>query len=60
MTVGEVMAKSAQSPATPVEVRLTEHLVRRMMDQSSDGQGVVKVPTRGQVKTYSVPSQDNM
>lgn len=52
MTVSEVMAKSAQSPATPVEVRLTEHLVRRMMDQSSDGNGVVKVPTHGQVTFY--------
>lgn len=56
MTVGEVMAKSRQSPATPVEVRLTEHLVRRMMDQSGDSQGVVKVPTRGQVTIYSVSS----
>lgn len=53
MTIQDVLAKPTTSPATPVEVRVAEHLVRRIMDQatssSTNGQGVVKVRTRGQV-----------
>lgn len=51
MTIKEILAKPSTSPATPAEVRVAEHLVRRMMDDgtSTSSQGVVKVRTRGQV-----------
>lgn len=53
MTIKDVLAKPTTSPATPAEVRVAEHLVRRILDQdtahSTKGKGVLKVRTRGQV-----------
>lgn len=50
ITLQEVLSKPATSPATPVEKKAAEHLMRRLIDQSSSTEsGEVKVPTRGQV-----------
>lgn len=48
MTLQEVLLKPTTSLVTPVEKRATEHLMRRLIDQSPDN-GVMKVKTRGQV-----------
>lgn len=44
MTIREVLSKPTESPATPAELRMAEHLVRKICTE-----GVMKVPTRGQV-----------
>ena len=44
LTLREVLSTSIQSPATPAEMRVTEHLVRKICTE-----GVMKVQTRGQV-----------
>ena len=50
VTISEVLSKPSTSPATPAEVKVAEHLVRKIMDQSSgDAKGVFKIPRRGQV-----------
>lgn len=51
MTIRDVLAKPTTSPATPMEMRAAEHLVRRIMEDqgSTSSEGVVKVRTRGQV-----------
>ncbi len=50
VTISEVLARPSTSPATPAEVKVAEHLVRKIMDQSSgDAKGVFKIPRRGQV-----------
>ena len=43
----DVLARPATLPATPAEMRVAEHLVRRILDSSPEE--VVEVPTRGQV-----------
>ena len=50
MTIKEVLARPTTAPSTPSEVSLTEHLVRKMLDQgSSSSDGILQVKTRGQV-----------
>ena len=48
VTLSDVLAKPVTTPATPAEVRVAGHLVRRMLD-SEAGEQIVRVPTRGQV-----------
>ena len=50
MTLSEVLARPTSSPATPAEMRVAEHLVRRIIDHNGSDERVFKVPTRGQVK----------
>ncbi len=54
LTIGEVLSRPSASPATPAEVKVAGHLVRKLMDHgsSSSSEGVVKVQTRGQVSNY--------
>ena len=57
ITIEDVLAKPATSPATPAEIRATGHLVRRIMHQnagSAETQAVVKVSTRGQVSKVTL------
>ena len=42
-TLGEVLARPTSIPATPAEVRVAEHLVRRIIDYSSPDDRVFKV-----------------
>ncbi len=54
LTIGEVLSRPSASPATPAEVKVAGHLVRKLMDHgsSSSSEGVVKVQTCGQVSNY--------
>ena len=45
----EILARPVTAPTQPVERRLAEHLVRRLMTESEDK--VVRIPTRGKVRT---------
>lgn len=51
MTISEVLSRPSTSPATPAEVRVAEHLVKKIIDQSSgeSSEGVFKIPRRGEV-----------
>ena len=54
VTLKDVLCKPATSPATAVELKAAQHLVRRLINQgegSSNAPGVVRVPTSGQVNT---------
>ena len=44
MTIRDVLSTPKETPATPAEMRVAEHLVRKICTE-----GVMKVPTRGQV-----------
>ena len=48
MTLQDVLARPVTVPATPAEIRVAGHLMRRMLDSDPNEQ-VVRVPTRGQV-----------
>ena len=47
MTLKDVLSTPSTQPATPVEMRCAEHLVKRILDTSSEE--VVRLSTRGQV-----------
>ena len=47
-----MLQRSTSVPALPVEKRVAEHLVRRMMTESEGC--IMKVPTRGQVTVQVV------
>ena len=47
VTLRDVLSKPLSTPATPIERRVTEHLVQWLLDESPEE--VIKVPTRGQV-----------
>ena len=52
MTISEVPSKPTNLPATPVEKKVAEHLVKKIINQQDENdsrEGVVRVPTRGQV-----------
>ena len=50
MTIKEVLSRPTTAPSTPSELCLTEHLVRKMLDQSSSStDGILQIKTRGQV-----------
>lgn len=51
MTIKDVLSKPASTPASAVEKKVAEHLVKKMLDESPDTK-VVKIPTRGQASTY--------
>ena len=54
VTLKDVLCKPATSPATAVELKAAQHLVRRLINQgegSSNAPGVIRVPTSGQVNT---------
>lgn len=55
VTLKDVLSKPVSTPATPMERRVTEHLVRRLLDESPE-EKVIKVPTRGQVSYDNVCS----
>ena len=46
-TIGEILSKSTHTPTTPVEKRVAENLIKRML--SEEDSNIIKVPTRGQV-----------
>ena len=46
VTLKDVLSKPLSTPATPMERRVTEHLVRRLLDESPEE--VIKVQTHGQ------------
>ena len=46
----EILARPVTARTQPVERRLAEHLVRRLMTESEDK--IVRIPTRGKVRTY--------
>lgn len=48
MTLRDVLARPVTVPATPAEIRVAGHLMRRMLDSDPNEQ-VVRIPTRGQV-----------
>lgn len=55
MTIQDVLSRPTSSPATPAEVKVAEHLVRKLMDPStSSTQGVLKVKTSGQVYKHYI------
>lgn len=47
LSVRDILEKSPSTPTLPVEKRVAENLIRRLMTENSDP--VIKVPTRGQV-----------
>ena len=48
MSVHDILEKSPTTPTIPVEKRVAESLIRRLMAESRD-ESVIRVPTRGQV-----------
>ena len=59
MTAEEILNRPVDAPSHPIEKRLTEHLVRRLMGESSK-ESTVSVPTKGMVSIqypYDVKSQ---
>lgn len=55
ITIGEVLSRPTDLPATPAEKKVAEHLVRKIINHQGDSdsrEGVVRVPTRGQVSMY--------
>ena len=55
VTLKDVLSKPVSTPATPMERRVTEHLVRRLLDESPE-ENIIKVPTRGQVSRIYYPN----
>ena len=53
VTLHNVLSKPVSTPATPMERRVTEHLVRRLLDESPE-EKVIKLPTRGQVSCVNI------
>ena len=50
VTLKDVLAKPATQPATPVEMKCAQHLVRRILDtHSAPNEKIIKLSTRGQV-----------
>lgn len=50
MTMGDVLSRPTNLPATAAERKIAEHLVRKIINQGgSDSKGVMRVPTSGQV-----------
>jgi hypothetical protein len=47
-TLCDVLSRPSTSPATPAEVRVAGHLVRKILDQG-DAKGVFNIPRRGKV-----------
>ena len=47
VTLKDVLTRPVSTPATPMERKVTEHLVRRLLDEGTGE--VIRVPTRGQV-----------
>ena len=45
-----ILAKSAETPLTPLEQQLTSTLVRRQLSNDSTNSGLLQVKTRGQVQ----------
>ena len=54
MTIQDVLSKPTTSPATPAELKVTGHLVRKIITSDTKHQGVVKVPTGGQVSEITL------
>ena len=48
VTLKDVLTKPVSTPATPVERKMTEHLVWRLLDKRTEGNMII-VPTRGQI-----------
>ena len=48
LSVHDILEKSPTTPTIPVEKRVAESLIRRLMAESRD-ESVIRVPTRGQV-----------
>ena len=48
----DILQRPATAPTLPVERKVAEHLVKRLMLESEDT--VVRIPTRGQVSTYYI------
>ena len=49
MTMCEVLLRPSNVPVTPAERKVTGHLVKKILHHQSEPQGVLKVPTSGQV-----------
>ena len=47
-SVDDILSQSSTSPTLPVEKKVAENLVRRLLAESSDN--MVRIPTRGQVR----------
>jgi len=54
VTVENILQRPVTAPTQPVERRVAEHLVRRLMSESEDS--VLRIPTRGQVRRISMVS----
>ena len=48
-TISDVLSRPSTEPTTPAEVEVAGHLVRKILDSSSNG--VLQIPRRGQVST---------
>ena len=49
VTLKDVLCQPITSPATPVEHKAAQHLVKRLLHQGEGAPGVVQIPTGGQV-----------
>ena len=49
-SVNDILSQSSKSPTLPVEKKVAENLVRRLLAESSDN--IVRIPTKGQVLEY--------
>ena len=49
MTMSEVLLRPSNVPVTPAERKVAGHLVKKILHHQSEPQGVLKVPTSGQV-----------
>ena len=48
----EILSRPVTAPTQPVEKKVAENLVRRLMAENEDMCGIVKIPTKGQVMAY--------
>ncbi len=54
VTAENILQRPVTAPTQPVERRVAEHLVRRLMSESGDS--VIRIPTKGQVRNTMVGS----
>ena len=47
-TIDEVLSRPITTPATPAEMRVAEHLVKKIID-SSESKDIIQIPRRGNV-----------
>ena len=51
-TIKDLLEKDKETPTTPVERKVAQHLIKRLMAETDEGQ-LLQLPTRGQVQHFT-------